>query len=175
MQIRRMAVALPFLWMVSVPGLMAVAHAGGQPAQMTASLASDAALAAIEACSAKGMAVSAAVVDAQGQLHILHRGGSASLESLATSQKRAQAVSKHAQGQYGERAVGGALLRVDKTVVGAIGVGGATSAVHDEACAVVGANRALEKHVASQHSTRAVTFSYGLGDWLMGMKLFYRS
>ncbi|WP_171013727.1 heme-binding protein [Chitinivorax sp. B] len=147
------------------------------PDKLTPALASEAALAAIDACQAKGLPVSATVVDHHGRLHVLQRGESASLDSLATSQQRALRTSKFALSNYAERVDGGVLLRVDKAVIGAIGVGGASSIKQDEHCAQLGASRFLERRLAfgrGMNGTRGITVTSGWGDWLVGMRLFYR-
>ena len=132
---------------------------------ISASLAAEAAAAAVEACTGRGFRVSAAVVDRSGVLKALLRADGAGPHTVASARAKAYtAVSMRANTSQiletvrsnpgaarlvdieGFLIVGGGMpIRVGDEVVGAIGVGGAPGGHLDDQCAEAGIARIRER------------------------------
>lgn len=124
--------------------------------QLSLDLANRIATAAVAACSAKGYAVAATVVDRAGIVRALQRADNAGPHTLAASQQKAftsasarnttLAMMEAAQKNPGAANLvhipgflllgGGVPVRAGEEVVGAVGVGGAPGGHLDEQCAV---------------------------------------
>ncbi len=129
---------------------------------LSTSSAQAAATAAYDACKAKNLNVTVAVVGRDGALIALLRNEAAVPASVdsATGKAYASASFKQASGDLGEAAKtnpgivqmpkfvvlrGGLPISVDKEVIGAIGVGGAPSGEQDETCAKAGIEAITKK------------------------------
>ena len=132
---------------------------------ISASLAAEAAAAAVEACTGRGFRVSAAVVDRSGVLKALLRADGAGPHTVASARAKAYtAVSMRANTSQiletvrtnpgaarlvdieGFLIVGGGMpIRIGDEVVGAIGVGGAPGGHLDDQCAEAGIARIRER------------------------------
>lgn len=134
------------------------AHAQGVRIERALSLplASQIAVEAVNACAAKGYAVSAAVVDRAGVVRALLRADNAGAHTIAASQQKAwtSASAKNTtlammEGAQKNPAAanlgdipgflllgGGVPIKVGNETIGAIGVGGAPGGHLDEQCAV---------------------------------------
>ena len=157
---RRFAFALCLL----VP---ATASAQGLVTERTisATLAAEAAAAAVEACAARGFRITAAVVDRSGVLRALLRGDGAGPHTVASARAKAYTAASMRAGTTqiletvrtnpgasrlpdieGFLIVGGGLpIRAGEEVVGAIGVGGAPGGHLDDQCAEAGIARIRER------------------------------
>jgi uncharacterized protein GlcG (DUF336 family) len=129
---------------------------------LSTSSAQAAAMAAYDACRAKNLNVTVAVVGRDGALIALLRNEAAVPASVdaATGKAYASASFRQASGDLGEAAKtnpgiaqmpkfvvlrGGLPISVDKDVIGAIGVGGAPSGEQDETCAKAGIEAITKK------------------------------
>ena len=132
---------------------------------ISASLAAEAAAAAVEACTGRGFRVSAAVVDRSGVLKALLRADGAGPHTVASARAKAYtAVSMRANTSQILETVrtnpgaarlvdiedflivgGGMPIRIGDEVVGAIGVGGAPGGHLDDQCAEAGIARIRER------------------------------
>lgn len=132
---------------------------------ISASLAAEAAAAAVEACTGRGFRVSAAVVDRSGVLKALLRADGAGPHTVVSARAKAYtAVSMRANTSQiletvrtnpgaarlvdieGFLIVGGGMpIRIGDEVVGAIGVGGAPGGHLDDQCAEAGIARIRER------------------------------
>lgn len=132
---------------------------------ISASLAAEAAAAAVEACTGRGFRVSAAVVDRSGVLKALLRADGAGPHTVASARAKAYtAVSMRANTSQILETVrtnpgaarlvdiedflivgGGMPIRIGDEVVGAIGVGGAPGGHLDDQCAEAGLARIRER------------------------------
>lgn len=129
---------------------------------LSTSSAQAAAMAAYDACTAKNLNVTVAVVGRDGALIALLRNEAALPASVdsATGKAYASASFRQASGDLGEAAKtnpgivqmpkfvvlrGGLPISVDKEVIGAIGVGGAPSGELDETCAKAGIETITKK------------------------------
>ena len=119
-------------------------------------LANQIAAASVAACSAKGYAVTATVVDRAGTVRAVQRADNAGPHTLAASQQKAftsasarnntQAMMEGAQKNPAAANLvnipgflllgGGVPVRVGNDVIGAVGIGGAPGGHLDEQCAV---------------------------------------
>lgn len=134
------------------------------------SLASQAATAAVESCSANGYRVSATVLDAAGTVRVFLKGDLSTPHTRESSYRKAYTVATMAPifkfdttGQFAEKLktnpsgpalitlpdilplAGGVAIRVHGDLVAAIGVGGAPGGEKDEACAQAGVAAILGK------------------------------
>lgn len=119
-------------------------------------LANQIAAASVAACSAKGYAVAATVVDRSGNIRAVQRSDNAGPHTLAASLQKAwtsasarnntQAMMETAQKNPGAANLvhipgflllgGGVPVRIGNDVIGAVGIGGAPGGHLDEQCAV---------------------------------------
>lgn len=126
--------------------------------QMTLDLANRLASATVAACQANGHAVAVTVVDSAGVIRALQRADQAGPHTVAASRQKAftsasarnntLAMMEAAQKNPGAANLvhidgflllgGGVPVRVDKEVIGAVGVGGAPGGHLDEQCALAG-------------------------------------
>lgn len=124
--------------------------------QMTLALANRLATATVVACQAKGYAVAATVVDSAGVIRAMQRADQAGPHTVDASRQKAYtsasarnntlAMMEAAQKNPGAANLvhidgflllgGGVPVRVDKEVIGAVGVGGAPGGHLDEQCAL---------------------------------------
>lgn len=129
-----------------------------QERNLPASIATEIAHAALNACSQKGYNVSAAVVDRAGVLRVLVRNDNAGPHTVVASQAKAYtsasaraptlAMQENAQKNPVAQQLtdipgflllgGGVPIRVGNEVVGAVGVAGAPSGVFDGECGAAG-------------------------------------
>jgi uncharacterized protein GlcG (DUF336 family) len=137
-------------------------------------LATLAARTALDACTAKGFAVSVSVVDAAGVLKVLLAQDGAHMRGVQSSTNKAVTARswEDSTSRLGERVkydaalaktisanpaynvrAGGVLLKVKDRIVGAIGVGGAQGSENDEACALAGV-AAIQDELNAQFSAR---------------------
>lgn len=133
--------------------------------RLPVALAQKAANAALDACRAKGFSVSAAVVDADGGLHVALRDDNAGIQTVESAIDKATTsavfgvdsgywVDRNARGEPISPllnqlpklllAKGGLVIKVGGEVVGGIAVGGAPGGDIDEACAKVGREALLQ-------------------------------
>jgi uncharacterized protein GlcG (DUF336 family) len=132
---------------------------------LPASLAAEAALAAVEACQKKGFRVTATVVDRAGVARIVYRGDGAGAHTVEGTLRKAYTAAGFrlpttllanyadttpgAAGlRFGERLMlfgGGLPLKAGNEVVGAIAVGGAPGGDLDDACAEAGRDRIKDR------------------------------
>jgi len=126
---------------------------------LSGTAANQAVLAAVIACRKNGYRVSAAIVDHSGVIQAQLRGDAAGAHTIDSSRRKAytaasmgrptqafaELVSKHpdlhALGDMNDSILllgGGFPIKIDGTIVGGIGVGGAPGAHLDEACARAG-------------------------------------
>ena len=163
---------------MSAPALFAQTSAPADPPPAapgpSLELASQAAKAAIDACTAKGFKVGVSVVDSAGVLKVLLAQDGTSARGVQSSTNKAvtSLTFKDATSRLGERAksdaafaqsvsanpalnirAGGVLLKVKVQIVGAVGVGGARGSENDEACAIVGI-AAIQERLNAQFATR---------------------
>jgi uncharacterized protein GlcG (DUF336 family) len=167
-------------WMVmlavglSAPALLAQTSAPTEPPPAapgpSLDLASLAAKAAIDACTARGFKVGVSIVDSAGVLKVLLAQDGTSARGVQSSTNKAvtSLTFKDATSHLGERAksdtafaqsvsadpalnirAGGVLLKAKDQIVGAIGVGGARGSENDEACAIVGVE-AIQQRLNAQ-------------------------
>jgi len=128
-------------------------------------LASEAAAAAMQFCSDKGWKVSVAVVDRAGNVKALLRSDSAGPHTVESSRRKAYTAATLQQSTKAMMDIiaknpgltdlkmidgflilgGGQLIRVGNEVIGAIGVAGAPGGDLDEQCADAGINRIRER------------------------------
>lgn len=133
--------------------------------QISLSLASEAAAAAMQVCKEKGFAVSATVVDKAGHVKAVVRADGAGPHTLDASRRKAftsasvrsntsvmlENVQKNPGAAYlplidGFLIVGGGMpIRVGDEVIGAIGVGGAPGGHLDDQCAEAGINKIRDR------------------------------
>jgi uncharacterized protein GlcG (DUF336 family) len=132
---------------------------------ISATLAAEAAAAAVEACAGRGFRVTAAVVDRSGVLRALLRADGAGPHTVAASRAKAYtAASMRANTSQILETVrtnpgaarlpdiegflilgGGIAIRAGEEVVGAIGVGGAPGGHLDDQCAEAGIARIRDR------------------------------
>lgn len=130
-----------------------------------ASLAAEAAAAAVEACAGRGYRVAAAVVDRSGVLRALLRGDGAGPHTVGSARAKAYTAASMRAGTSqiletvrttpgaarlpdieGFLILGGGIpIRAGDEVVGAIGVGGAPGGHLDDQCAEAGIARIRER------------------------------
>jgi uncharacterized protein GlcG (DUF336 family) len=149
-------------------GSVAVASAQGLPSTrlLPLSLATEAAMEAVNVCQHNGYAVTATVLDASGLVKAVAKGDGTQPHTLDSSRGKAYSIVtlgpvfgatlnsaladrvlanpksaqlEHIPGVF--LLAGGVLLKAGDDVVGAIGVGGAPGGDKDEACAVAGASK----------------------------------
>lgn len=128
-------------------------------------LASDAAAAAMQFCTDKGWKVSVAVVDRAGNVKALLRGDNAGPHTVESSRRKAYTAATLQQSTKAMMGIieknpgltdlkmidgflilgGGQLIRVGNEVIGAIGVAGAPGGDLDEQCADAGINKIRER------------------------------
>lgn len=149
----------------SSPAPPAAGRPLGSARLLPLALAQAAAAAAVETCARQGYRVSAAVVDAAGQVRALLRGDGAGPHTLDSSTRKAYTaaslrastaryadIAAGTPGAAGLRDIPGLLLLggglpilAGEEVVGGIGVGGAPAGDLDEACARAGAGAIAER------------------------------
>jgi uncharacterized protein GlcG (DUF336 family) len=157
MRIARTALAAALV----VAAFGASAQAARSERNITAQLAHQIALEAVNACAANGYAVSATVVDRAGTVKAVLRADNAGPHTLGSSERKAwtSASAKNTTGAMmtgsqsnpaGANVVyipgmlllaGGVPIKIGTETIGAVGVGGAPGGNLDEQCA----NAALEK------------------------------
>jgi uncharacterized protein GlcG (DUF336 family) len=136
-----------------------------QEKNISLSLATEAATAAVSFCKEKGWNASAAVVDRAGQLKVLIRGDGAGPHTIDTSRRkaytsasaRANTTAMMENSQKNPLAAnltqidgflllgGGMPIRSGNEVIGAIGVGGAPGGQLDDQCAEAGIKKISEQ------------------------------
>lgn len=148
------------LGLSTLPAVAATPAASGLRAerQMTLDLANRLASATVAACQANGHAVAVTVVDSAGVIRALQRADLAGPHTVAASRQKAYtsasarnntlAMMEAAQKNPGAANLvhidgflllgGGVPVRIDKEVIGAVGVGGAPGGHLDEQCALSG-------------------------------------
>lgn len=147
------------------PGTFAIAQDILQEQNISLSLASEAAMAAMHFCNEKNWVVSVAVVDRAGQLKVLLRADWAGPHTIDSSRRKAftsaslrantssilDMIQKNPDAANltsidGFLILGGGIpIRVGDQVIGAIGVGGAPGAHLDEQCAEAGIEKIRDR------------------------------
>ena len=153
--------------LILLAAIASLAHAQAIRTERTISLAlaSEAAMAAVADCAAKGYFVTAAVVDRAGHIKAMTRGDNAGPHTVDTSRRKAYtsaslrvnttALLELSQknpaasnlGQIdGFLLLGGGLpIRAGNEVIGGIGVGGAPGGHLDDACSQAGIDRIKDR------------------------------
>ena len=128
-------------------------------------LATEAATAALQFCTAKGWKVSVAVVDRAGQLKVLLRADGAGPHTIDSSRRKAYTAASMREGTSAMLEIvqknpaaanlpmidgllilgGGMPIRAGDEVIGAIGIGGAPGGHLDDQCAEAGINKIRER------------------------------
>lgn len=156
---------LPLLACLLLAPLPGVAQGLVTERTVSATLAAEAAAAAVEACAGRGFRVTAAVVDRSGVLRALLRADGAGPHTVASARAKAYTAASMRTNTTqiletvrtnpaaarlpdieGFLVVGGGIpIRAGDEVVGAIGVGGAPGGHLDDQCAEAGIARIRER------------------------------
>jgi len=153
--LRRAAVALPLLVLCMGPG---AAQGLVKKSYLSAALAHEALIAAVETCAKQGQAVSGVVLDPAGVQQAFLRGDGAGIHTVDTADYKANTTlsfridgidlverskTRPPPGPIGKLprlllAQGGVLIKAGDEIVGAIGISGAKGNNIDTACARAG-------------------------------------
>jgi uncharacterized protein GlcG (DUF336 family) len=147
------------------PSVSAAAQGVLTERQISLSLASEAAEAAVKQCRSDGFRITATIVDRSGQIKAVLRDDGTGSHTLDTSLRKAftSASFRISSAEFTKRVdtnpaaanlkeikgvialAGGLPIRSGDEVIGAIGVGGAPGGDKDEACAQAGINKIAER------------------------------
>ncbi len=148
------AIALIMIWWIAAGSAPAAAQATHQVTSISSALAQDAARVAKEACLKMGFRVSVTIVDAAGMVLATLREDGAAPHTVSTSQRKAYTAASARQptaqlvktvaalpDAFGLRQIDGFLLlsggqpiKSGESVIGAIGVSGASGPESDDKC-----------------------------------------